>query len=114
VSISQKTKMLIVIAALMLVAVVLGGFGLVAQSQTTQAPATTPQAGMTHLYVDGVFVANVLPTETQKLSASSFVDKEQGKTQCGYRQGAVPWRTRSSMPTGAWSGPTTVSSPISP
>lgn len=81
---SQKTRMLIVIAGLALVAVVLAGIGLVSQTQTAQAPATTPQPGMIHLYVNGAFVANLLPTETQKLTAASFVDKEQGKTQSGY------------------------------
>jgi hypothetical protein len=81
---SQKTRMLIVISALVLIAVVLAAVGFLSQAQTAQAPATTPQPGMIHLYVDGAFVANLLPAETQKLPAASFVDKEQGKTQSGY------------------------------
>jgi hypothetical protein len=81
---SQNTRILIVIAALVLVAVVLAGVGFVSQTQTAQVPATTPQPGMIHLYVNGTFVANLLPTETQKLPTASFVDKEQGKAQSGY------------------------------
>jgi hypothetical protein len=81
---SQKTRMFVVIIALVLIAVILAGIGFISQTQTVQAPATTPQPGMIHLYVDGAFVANLLPAETQKLPAASFVDKEQGKTQSGY------------------------------
>src|SRR5512136_339590 len=39
---------------------------------------------MIHLYVDGVFVANVSPADMQKLPAASFTDKEQGKEQGGW------------------------------
>ncbi len=81
---SQKTRMFIVIIALVLIAVFLAGIGFISQTQTAQAPATTPQPGMIHLYLDGTFVANLMPTETQKLPAASLVDKEQGKTQNGY------------------------------
>lgn len=81
---SQKVRVLIVIAALVVVALVLAVIGFVSQSQTAQLPATTPQPGMIHLYVNGTFVANLLSADMQKLTAASFVDKEQGKTQSGY------------------------------
>ena len=81
---SQKLRILLVVGVLALIAISLAVFGSVAQNQIAQVPITTPQPGMIQLYVDGVFVANLLPTETQKLPAASFVDKEQGKTQSGY------------------------------
>ncbi len=81
---SQRTRILIVIGALILIAVILGVLGAVLQGQTAQAPATTPQPGMIHLYVDGTFTANLAPAETQRLAATSFVDKEQNKKQSGY------------------------------
>ncbi|MCL4488263.1 MAG: hypothetical protein M1570_09055 [Chloroflexi bacterium] len=81
---SQKTRIWIVVAGLVVVAAVLAGVGFLSQNQATQAPATTPQPGMIHLYVNGSFAANLLPAEMQKLPAASFVDKEQGKTQKGY------------------------------
>jgi len=40
---SQKTRILIVVGALALVAVVLAVYGLVAQRQAASAPASTPQ-----------------------------------------------------------------------
>ncbi len=81
---SQKTRILIVVVILILVAAVLGAVGLASQNQVAQAPASTPQPGMIHLFVDGAFVANVTPANLKTLPASSFVDKEQGKTQSGY------------------------------
>ncbi len=81
---SQTLRVLIVIGALGLIAIIFAVVGSVSQSQIAQVPVTTPQAGMIHLYVDGTFTANLLPTEMQKLASASFVDKEQGKTQSGY------------------------------
>lgn len=84
---SQKTRILIVVAALALVAVILAILGFVSQSKTAQAPLTsvaTPQPGMIHLYVDGAFVANVSPADMKNLPAASFKDKEQGKEQGGW------------------------------
>jgi len=83
----QKTRILIVVGALVLVAIILAVVGFVSQSQTAQAPppsVATPQPGMIHLYVDGAFVANVSPADMQKLPAASFKDKEQGKDQGGW------------------------------
>jgi len=81
---SQKTRILIVVGALVLVAIVLAIYGFATQKQTAQAPSATPQPGMIHLYVDGAFVANVSPADMQKLPAASFTDKEQGKPQGGW------------------------------
>jgi len=84
---SQKTRILIVVGALVFVAIVLAVYGFATQKQTTQAPlasVATPQPGMIHLYVDGTFVANVSPADMQKLPAASFTDKEQGKPQGGW------------------------------
>jgi hypothetical protein len=81
---SQKTRILIVVVVLVLVAVVLAAIGFAAQNRAAHAPASTPQSGMIHLYVDGAFAANVMPADLKALSAASFVDKEQGKTQSGY------------------------------
>ena len=81
---SQKTRILIVVVVLVLVAVGLAAVGLASQNQAAQVPASTPQPGMIHLYVDGAFVANVTPADLKTLPAASFVDKEQGKTQSGY------------------------------
>jgi hypothetical protein len=81
---SQKTRVLIVAGALALIAVVLAVYGLVAQRQTTNAPTSTPQPGMIHLYVDSTFVANVSPADMKNLSAASFKDTEQGKEQGGW------------------------------
>jgi hypothetical protein len=81
---SQKFRILIVVGVLVLIAVVLAVVGSISQSQVAQVPATTPQPDMIHLYVDGAFVANLVPTEMGKLPAGSFVDKEQNKTQSGY------------------------------
>ena len=81
---SQKTRILIVVGALVLIAVILTVAGFASQRQTAQAPAATPQPGMIHLYVDGAFVANVSPADMQKLPAASFKDKEQGKEQGGW------------------------------
>ena len=84
---SQKTRILIVVGALALIAILLTVVGFVSQGQTAQttlAPATTPQPGMIHLYVDGVFAANVSPADMKTLPAASFVDKEQGKQQGGW------------------------------
>ena len=80
---SQKTRILIVIGALVLVAIVLAIYGFATQGQTAQAPSATPQPGMIHLYVDGAFVANLSPADMQGLPAASFTDKEQGKQQDG-------------------------------
>jgi len=82
---SQKTRILIVVGALVLIAVILAVAGFVSQKQTAvPAPATTPQPGMIHLYLDGAFVANISPAEMQKLPAASFKDKEEGKDQGGW------------------------------
>ncbi len=84
---SQKTRILIVVGALLLVAAILTIIGFATQKQTAQAPlatVATPQPGMIHLYVDGAFVANVSPADMQKLPAASFTDKEQGKPQGGW------------------------------
>ena len=81
----QKTRILIVVGALVLIAVILAVAGFVSQKQTAVlAPASTPQPGMIHLYVDGAFVANISPAEMQKLPAASFKDKEEGKDQGGW------------------------------
>jgi hypothetical protein len=84
---SQKTRVWVVVGALVLVALALAIYGFATQKQTAQAPlasVATPQPGMIHLYVDGAFVANVSPTDMQKLPAASFTDKEQGKPQGGW------------------------------
>jgi len=81
---SQKTRVWIVVGALLLVAVILAVYGFATQRQTAQAPLATPQSGMIHLYVDGTFVANVSPVDMKKLPAASFKDKEQGKEQGGW------------------------------
>ena len=81
---SQKTRILIVVGALALIAVILAVAGFASQRQTAQAPAATPQPGKIHLYVDGAFAANVSPADTKNLPAASFKDKEQGKEQSGY------------------------------
>ena len=81
---SQKTRILIVVGALVLVAIVLAAYGLVAQRQTASVPASTPQPGMIHLYVDGTFAANVSPTDMKNLPAASFKDTEQGQDQGGW------------------------------
>ncbi len=80
----QKTRILIVVGALVLVAVVLAVYGLMAQRQTASAPPSTPQPGMIHLYVDGAFAANVSPADMKNLPAASFKDTEQGKDQGGW------------------------------
>jgi len=84
---SQKTRILIVVGALALIAILLTVVGFVSQRQTAQAPlapVATPQPGMIHLYVDGVFAANVSPADMKSLPAASFTDKEQGKPQGGW------------------------------
>jgi len=81
---SQRTRILIVVGALAILAIILAVVGFASQSQTAQAPAATPQPGMIHLYVDGTFVANVSPLDMKKLPAASFKDKEQGKEQGGW------------------------------
>ncbi len=81
---SQKVKILIVVGVLVVIAIMLAAVGFFSQTQTAQAPSSTPQAGMIHFYVDGKFVANLAPADFQKLPAASFVDKEQGKTQSGF------------------------------
>jgi hypothetical protein len=81
---SQKTRILIVAGALVVLAIILAVVGFVSQSQTAQAPASTPQPGMIHLYVDGAFVANVSPADMKNLPAASFKDTEQGKDQGGW------------------------------
>jgi len=81
---SQRTRILIVVGALALIAVIFAVIGFAAQTQTAQAPATTPQPGLIHLYVNGTFTANLVPAEMTKLPPASFIDKEQGKTQSGY------------------------------
>ena len=81
---SQKTKILVVVGVLVLVAAILAVYGLAAQRQAAQAPSATPQPGMIHLYVDGVFTANVSPADMKNLPAASFKDKEQGKEQGGW------------------------------
>ena len=80
---SQKIRILIVVGALVLVAIVLAIYGFATQKQTAQAPSATPQPGMIHLYVDGTFVANVSSADMQPLPVASFTDKEQGKQQSG-------------------------------
>jgi hypothetical protein len=81
---SQKIRVLIVVGALLLVAVILAIVGFTLQRQAAQAPMATPQPGMIHLYVNGAFVANVSPADMQKLPSASFKDKEEGKLQEGW------------------------------
>lgn len=81
---AQRTRIIIVVVILVLVAGIFAAVGLASQSQTAQAPASTPQPGMIHLYLNDTFVANVVPSDLTSLPAGSFVDKEQGKTQSGY------------------------------
>lgn len=81
---AQKTRIIIVVVILVLVAAIFAAVGLTLQSQTAQAPASTPQPGMIHLYLNDTFVANMMPADLKSLPAGSFVDKEQGKTQSGY------------------------------
>ena len=81
---SQKTRILIVVGALVLIAVVLAVYGYLAQQQTASAPPSTPQPGMIHLYVDGTFAANFSPADMKNLPAASFKDTEQGKDQGGW------------------------------
>ena len=81
---SQKMRILIVVGVLALVGVVLAAYGILAQRSTTSAPATTPQPGMIHVYVDGVFTANVSPADMKPLPAAAFKDTEEGKDQEGW------------------------------
>ena len=94
---SQKTRILIIVGVLLLLAIVFALYGFVIQRQTLRAsltpaplaqaspaPVATPQPGMIHLVVDGAFAANVSPADMKNLPAASFKDKEEGKDQGGW------------------------------
>jgi hypothetical protein len=79
---SQRNRILIVVAVVALVGGALGLSGLLQRGAGTSGE---PEAGKIHVYVDGRFVANVDPEQVSALATSSFVDSEKGKTQEGPR-----------------------------
>ena len=80
----QKWRVFALLGVLVLVGAVLGTVGLIEQRRVAQIPAATPQPGRIHLYVDGVFRANIAPDDLKALPAASFTDLEQGKPQEGW------------------------------
>lgn len=81
---SQRTRILMVVGVLALLAIVFAVYGFAGQQRAASVPASTPQPGMIHLYVDGVFAANVSPADMKNLPAASFKDKEENKEQDGW------------------------------
>lgn len=79
---SQKSRTLVVVVVLALVAIALGLSGLLRGGAVS---SSEPEAGRIHVYVDDRFVANVDPEQVSSLPTSSFVDSEKGKTQEGPR-----------------------------
>lgn len=77
---SQRTRILIAcIAIVVLVGIVLG----VELLRRQTAPAEL-EPGSIPIYVKGKFVAAFLPADLEQLTAASFVDAEEGKTQEGW------------------------------
>jgi hypothetical protein len=81
---SQRTRVVIVIGVLVVIAVAAAIYGAVMQNRMKNAAQNVPQPNMIHLYVDGKFVANVSPVELNDLPAASFTDAEEGKLQEGW------------------------------
>ena len=81
---SQNRRMIIVVAVILLLAGAVALYGILGQQRMENAPKDVPQEGMIHVYVDGEFVANVLPSDLSELPAASFKDTEEGKTQEGW------------------------------
>ncbi|NLG49628.1 MAG: hypothetical protein GX552_05900 [Chloroflexi bacterium] len=79
---SNNKRAIIVLVVLVGIGVVFAVQGLLRQAAPA-VPSATPQPGMIHFYVDGVFVANVAPGDVTSLPQASFVDSEEGKTQEG-------------------------------
>jgi len=80
---SQKNRILIIIAIIVVIAIILALLG---QFQNQEPVSTAePEPGMIHIYLDGDFLANVVPDEITALPTTSFKDTEEGKTQEG------PW-----------------------
>ena len=81
---SQNTRIIIVVAVILLLAGAVALYGILGQKRLENASQDAPQEGMIHVYVDGKFVANVLPSDLNELPAASFKDIEEGKTQEGW------------------------------
>jgi len=80
---STNTRYLIVAGVLAIIALALGLQGWLRRAPSVSSPE--PEAGRIHLFVDGSFVANVVPDQVMALPTASFVDAEKGKTQEGPR-----------------------------
>lgn len=76
-------KQLFVAALVVVIAIALGIQGYLQMSQ--QGSTEEPIEGMLHIYVDGAFVANVVPADALALEAHSFTDSEEGVLQEGPR-----------------------------
>ncbi len=77
----QRTRVLIALGALVLVAVVVLG---VDALQRQLASGTELPAGSIPLYLDGRFVAAFVPADLEGLTKTGFTDAEEGKPQEGY------------------------------
>jgi len=80
---SQKNRILIIVGILAIVALALGLLGWL-QARPLVSTAE-PEPGRIHIYVDGLFAANVDPTQVSALPNASFKDTEKDKTQEGPR-----------------------------
>jgi hypothetical protein len=81
---TQRTRILIVLALFILIGAALGAYTLLNMQKIASAPPSTPQPGMIHVYVDGTVTANLAPADLEKLPPSSFNDLEEGKPQEGW------------------------------
>lgn len=84
----QRTRILIAIAAIV---VVIGGMMGFDQIRRQQRVAVQPDLvpGAIPIYVDGELTAGFVPDDLEQLEGASFVDDEEGKTQEGWLLGDV-------------------------
>jgi hypothetical protein len=75
----NRTRVLIAVAVVLVVAGVVLGIDFWQRSQ-----ATTLEAGSIPIYLDGRLAGGFLPTDLEEMEKVSFVDAEEGKTQEGW------------------------------
>lgn len=89
---SQRTRILIALLAIVvIVGAVLGGDLIRRQQQAAARPDLPP--GAIPIYLDGSLVAGFVPDDLSQLTEVSFVDDEEGKTQQGWLLRDVIWLT---------------------
>lgn len=84
---SQRTRILVAVAILIVIAGVVLGIDALNRSRAAAVAAATPAAlppGAVPIYVDGRLAGGITPQDLEPLTKASFTDKDQGVEQSGW------------------------------